>query len=76
MELNMQTPNTRAGELTEHIMCRVRSKLPELPTHEYNRVYEAVLGELQCHVLPEPTDTKGATRCSNSVYTPPDSYKK
>lgn len=48
----MKTPDTTAGELTDHIMCNVRSKLPELPTHEYNRIFEAVLDELQCHVLP------------------------
>ena len=52
-KITMKTPETTAGYLTENIMCRVRSKLPELPTHEYNRIYEAVLGELQCHVLPE-----------------------
>ena len=50
---NMQTPNTKAGQLTELIMSRIRGKLPELPTHEYNRIYECVLGELNCHVLGE-----------------------
>ena len=49
----MKTPETKAGRLTELIMARVRGKLPELPTHEYNRVYECVLGELNCHVLGE-----------------------
>ena len=51
----MKTPETTAGYLTDHIMARVRSKLPELPTHEYNRIFEAVLSELQCHVLTERT---------------------
>lgn len=39
----MQTPNTPAGQTTERIMSKVRQKLPELPTHEYNRMYEACL---------------------------------
>ena len=49
----MKTPETKAGRLTELVMARVRGKLPELPTHEYNRVYECVLAELNCHVLGE-----------------------
>ena len=49
----MKTPETKAGRLTELVMARIRGKLPELPTHEYNRVYECVLAELNCHVLGE-----------------------
>lgn len=49
----MKTPETKAGRLTELVMARVRGKLPELPTYEYNRVYECVLAELNCHVLGE-----------------------
>ena len=42
----MRTPNNKAGDLTERIMARVSSKLPNIPTHEYNRTYEAVLDVL------------------------------
>ena len=42
----MQTPNTNEGILTERIMGRVRQKLPDIQTNEYNRTYEAVLEEL------------------------------
>jgi len=64
----MMTPDTKAGRLTDHIMARVRGKLPELPTHEYNRVYECVLAELNCHVLGETHEIPEASaRCSNIV---------
>jgi hypothetical protein len=46
----METPKTEAGRVTERIMLRVRSKLPDLPTHEYNRTYEAVLEELRSQI--------------------------
>lgn len=39
----MQTPNTEAGRLTEQVMAKVKAKLPDITTHEYNRTYEAVL---------------------------------
>lgn len=45
----METPKTEAGRTTERIMLRVRSKLPDLPVYEYNRIYEAVLEELSRH---------------------------
>jgi hypothetical protein len=61
----MKTPETKAGRLTELVMARVRGKLPELPTHEYNRVYECVLAELNCHVLGETYEIQ--------EITPPDS---
>ena len=32
--------------MTEHIMLRVRERLPNLLPHEYNRIYEALLSEL------------------------------
>ena len=46
-------------------MARVCGKLPELPTHEYNRVYECVLAELNCHELGETYEIP--------EITPPDS---
>jgi preprotein translocase subunit SecA len=36
-----QFPNNRATQVTEFIMAEVRSRLPDMPTHEYNRVYES-----------------------------------
>ncbi len=48
----MQTPNNRAGRLTERVMAKVREALPELPTHEYNRTYEAVLEVLTAELVP------------------------
>jgi len=38
----METPDTRAGRFTAQAMRRVKKKLPEISTHDYNRVYEAV----------------------------------
>lgn len=68
----MQTPNTKAGQLTDHIMARIRGKLPTLPTHEYNRVYECVLGELNCHVLGETYEIPEASdRLSNDKVSDP-----
>jgi hypothetical protein len=67
----MQTPDTKAGRLTELVMARVRGKLPELQTHEYNRVYECVLAELNCHVLgetheiPEASDRRSNEKLTN-----------
>jgi hypothetical protein len=59
----MQTHNTKAGKLTEQIMARIWGKVPELTAHEYNRVYECVLAELQCH---EATEQPAASvRLSN-----------
>lgn len=64
----MRTPDTKAGRLTELVMARVRGKLPELPTHEYNRVYECVLAELNCHVLGETHEIPEASdRRSNAA---------
>ena len=49
-------------------MARVRGKLPELPTHEYNRVFECVLAELNCHVLGETHEIPEASvRRSNGA---------
>lgn len=67
----MMTPETKAGRLTELVMARVRGKLPELPTHEYNRVYECVLAELNCHVLGETHEIPEASaRRSNAAGEP------
>lgn len=45
----MKTPDTKAGEVTEDVMARVRRNLPQMETHEYNRTYEAVLEAMQQH---------------------------
>ena len=45
----MQTPDTEAGRLTETIMAGVKRRVPEIKTHEYNRIYEAVLEGLMQH---------------------------
>lgn len=70
MELNMQTPNTVAGAVTEDVMARVRRNLPEMKTHEYNRVYEAVLESMNEH-WPEPSKTDDVARCSNAPHERP-----
>jgi hypothetical protein len=38
----MNTPNTEAGRMTEKVMLEVKTRLPKIETHEYNRIYEAV----------------------------------
>lgn len=38
----MNTPNNKAGSLTETIMARVKAKCPDMDVPTYNRVYEAV----------------------------------
>lgn len=43
----MDTPKGISGRLTESIMSRVRERLPDIGTHEYNRTYEAVLDGLE-----------------------------
>lgn len=63
----MQTPETKAGRLTELVMARIRGKLPELPTHEYNRVYECVLAELNCHVLGETHEIPSASNQRTNI---------
>ncbi len=42
----MKCPKTISGRLTEAIMGRVRDKLPEITTHDYNRVCESILAGL------------------------------
>jgi len=39
----METPNTRAGHLTESIMANITRKIGKMPTHNYNAIYGAVL---------------------------------
>lgn len=43
----MEPTKNTAGRLTEAIMARVKGRLPEISTHEYNRTYEAVLETLK-----------------------------
>lgn len=45
----MNTPNTKAGQLTEKIMLNIKKKIhpTELTTQFYNRIYEAVLTTLE-----------------------------
>ena len=38
----MDSPKTISGRLTEAIMARVSEKLPDMSTHDYNRVWESV----------------------------------
>ena len=42
----MRTPDTKAGEVTERIMARIKKLRPDIPTHEYNLIYGQVLLEL------------------------------
>lgn len=46
----METPNTKAGRLTEEIMAEIRDHLKREPppqeSHHYNRCYEKVLAIL------------------------------
>lgn len=46
----MQTPNTIEGAITEDIMRRAVKKLGNFPTHNYNRLYEAVLEGLNANL--------------------------
>jgi hypothetical protein len=43
----METPNNRAGQVTEFVMVDVRAKLPDIPTWQYNRIWEAVYHRLE-----------------------------
>jgi hypothetical protein len=44
----METPNNAAGRITERIMGRIREHVKVSAfSHHYNRVYEAVLDELE-----------------------------
>jgi len=38
----METPNNEAGRTTDAIMSEVRAQLPELPTSQFNTIWEAV----------------------------------
>ena len=53
----METPKTNAGRITERIMFKVREKLPEIETHEYNRTYEAVLAVLKEECIDAPQES-------------------
>ncbi len=48
----METPKTKAGKITEEIMTIfwVQHNYVQLPTDQYNRVYEHVLHILQKHL--------------------------
>lgn len=52
----MQTPNTKAGELTEIIMSKLRSVIKPKDVHTYNKVYSAILDTLETH-LPHPGES-------------------
>lgn len=54
----METPNTRAGRITEQIMQEVLRKLPEITTSTYNRIYESVIEVLEAE-LKSPVDKSG-----------------
>lgn len=41
----METPNTRAGKLTEEVMAKIAATV-KLETEQYNAVYSAVLDAL------------------------------
>ena len=43
----MNTPNTKAGRLTEEIMRRVAMKLRGIEVNTYNSIYSSVLEVLQ-----------------------------
>ncbi len=43
----MEAPKGISGRLTESIMARVRERLPDIETHEYNRTWEAVYDGLE-----------------------------
>lgn len=54
----METPRTRAGDLTELIMARATLKInnrsaPELTTVQYNAIYDAVYSVLANHIVEE-----------------------
>lgn len=58
----MQTPDNRAGQVTEFIMADVRAKFPEgLETWQYNRIYEAVYHRLESE-LPQGDRLDGVGR--------------
>ena len=50
----METPINQEGKMTERIMAGVKKRLPNIETHEYNRIYEACLealnggGDIHC----------------------------
>lgn len=46
----METPDSKAGRLTERIMAEVKKRLPNIETHAYNRTYEAVLMVLELEI--------------------------
>lgn len=71
-----ETPNNRAGEMTERIMAQIREHLkggtePERErTHHYNRAYEAVYDVLERYGLGDkpgyitPAGERTNERCS------------
>ena len=42
----MYFPHTKATQLTERIMARVKAKRPDITTTEYNQIFGAVYDEL------------------------------
>lgn len=55
----METPRTREGRLTEHIMAQVSERMSDFDSGTYNRIYEGVLaglgsaGELKLAIVPD-----------------------
>jgi len=66
----METPNTRAGHLTEKVMASIKHRLV-MSTHQYNAVYCGVLRALEAEF--------GATDCTPTLdpkYISQDIIKK
>lgn len=65
----MQTPNTKAGAVTESVMARIRLKLPKIETCEYNRMYEAVLEAMneQFPEISKSYDLTGFYDCKSAL---------
>jgi hypothetical protein len=66
----MQTPNNDAGLILEIIMARVKAKIPEIKTWEYNRTYSAVYEGLTEYFAPVPTLAQLGFSQEDVIYLP------
>lgn len=70
----METPNTKAGRLTEEIMAEIRDHLKREPppqeSHHYNRVYEKVLAVLSRRAVVVILLALAASACVESPTAP------
>lgn len=49
----METPNTRAGRITETIMYKLTARWPDIDVADHNRIYDTILEVLSLEFPPD-----------------------